>query len=126
MKKIDKLAWLYIHEGKLLNARSKGKTLFYLPGGKREQGELIREIKEEVSVELIADSIKYAGTFEAQADGKDDGVIVELACYFADYQGELSPDAEIAEIAFIGYDDKSLCSLGAIKVMQWLKEQGLV
>jgi len=131
VKKIDKLAWLYIHEGKLLNARSKGKTLFYLPGGKREQGEsdeqaLIREIKEEVSVELIADSIKYAGTFEAQADGKDDGVIVELTCYFADYQGELSPDAEIEEIAFIGYEDKSRCSLGAIKVMQWLKGQGLV
>ncbi|MGC9551516.1 NUDIX domain-containing protein, partial [Vibrio metoecus] len=46
------LAWVLIQDGKLLAVRSKGKALFYFPGGKREAGEsdeeaLIREIKEE-------------------------------------------------------------------------------
>ncbi|PKH04039.1 NUDIX hydrolase [Psychromonas sp. MB-3u-54] len=130
-KEIDKLAWLYIHDGKLLCARSKNKALFYIPGGKREQGEsdqqaLIREVQEEISVKLIPASIKYAGIFKAPADGKDSDTIVKLSCYFADFQGELSPDAEIQEIAFISYNNKSLCSLASIKVMDWLKSQNLI
>jgi 8-oxo-dGTP pyrophosphatase MutT (NUDIX family) len=130
-KEIDKLAWLYIKEGKLLSARSKNKKLFYIPGGKREKGEsdeqaLIREIKEEISVDLIPNSIKYAETFKAHADGKDNETIVKLTCYFADFQGVFSPDAEIEEIDFIGYKNKSLCSLGSIKVMNWLKDQNLI
>lgn len=130
-KEIDKLAWLYIQEGKLLSARSKNKELFYIPGGKREKGEsdeqaLIREIKEEISVDLIPESIKYVQTFRAQADGKDSETIVKLTCYFADFQGKLSPDAEIEEIDFIAYQNKSICSLGSIKVIDWLKSQNLI
>lgn len=130
-KEIDKLAWLYVDNGKLLNARSKNKALFYLPGGKRELGEtdqqtLIREIKEEISVDLIPDSIKYAATFKAQADGENNDIIVKLTCYYADFQGELVPAAEIEEIQFIDYEHKSLCSLGSIKVMEWLKIQQLI
>jgi len=130
-KEIDKLAWLYIREGKLLSARSKNKELFYIPGGKREKGEsdeqaLVREIREEISVDLIPNSITYAETFKAQADGKNSETIVKLTCYFADFRGELSPDAEIEEIDFIGYQNKYLCSLGSIKVMDWLKTQNLI
>ncbi len=131
MKEIDKLAWLYIKDGKLLTARSMNKELFYLPGGKREEGEsdeqaLIREIKEEISVNIIPSSIKYAGTFSAQADGKSDNVIVKLTCYFADFQGELTPDAEIEEIKFVGFREQSLCSVASIVVMDWLKEKNVI
>ena len=130
-KEIDKLAWLYIRDGKLLSARSKNKTLFYIPGGKREEGEsdeqaLAREIKEEVSVDLIPNSIKYVETFKAQADGKNDGTIVKLTCYFAEFKGDLTPDAEIEQIEFLGYEDRDLCSLGSIKVMAFLKQQNLM
>ncbi len=67
-KVIDKLAWIFIKDGKLLMVRSKGKELFYLPGGKREAGEsdeqaLVREIKEEISVDLVPDSIKYVDIY---------------------------------------------------------------
>ena len=132
MKKIiDKLAWLYIQDGKLLAARSKDRALSYIPGGKRELGEsdvqaLIREVKEEISVDLIVDSIKYAATFEAQADGKEAGVIVKLTCYFADFEGELSPNSEIEEINFVDYQSKNTFSLGGVKVMEWLKERDLI
>ena len=130
-KEIDKLAWLYIEEGKLLSARSINKELFYIPGGKREQGEsdeqaLIREINEEISVDLIPSTIEYVGLFEAQADGKDNDTIVKLTCYFAEFEGELKPDAEIEEIDFISHANKHLCSAGSIKVMDWLKNKGLL
>jgi 8-oxo-dGTP pyrophosphatase MutT (NUDIX family) len=130
-KEIDKLAWLYIRDGKLLSARSKDKALFYLPGGKREVGEsdeqaLVREIKEEISVDLLPSTIKYAETFRAPADGKSNDIIVKLTCYFAEFEGGLCPDAEIEEIDFIAYENKALCSLGSIKVMEWLKTRGLI
>ena len=130
-KEIDKLAWLYIRDGKLLCARSKNKSLFYIPGGKREDGEsdeqaLVREIEEEVSVKLILSTIKYAATFKAQADGKNSETIVKLTCYYADFQGSLCPDAEIEEIDFIGYQNKGLCSLGAIQAMDWLESKKLM
>jgi len=131
IKEIDKLAWLHIKNEKLLVARSKGKSLFYIPGGKRELGELdnealIREIKEEVSVNLFSDSIKYAGTFKAVADGKSENIIVKLTCYFADYQGKLKPDAEIEEIAYVSYVDKAKCSEGTVVIIEWLHEHGLI
>ena len=130
-KQIDKLAWLYIRDGKLLCARSKNKALFYVPGGKREEGEsdtqaLVREIKEEISVDLIVNSIKYAATFTAQADSKHNDTTVKLTCYFAEFSGELCADAEIEEIKFIDYQNINLCSTATIQTMDWLKEQNLI
>lgn len=130
-KVIDKLAWVLIKDGKFLAVRSKGKDLFYLPGGKREAGEsdaeaLIREIKEELSVDLVANSINYMQTFTAQADGKAPGVFVKLTCYFADYSGELLPASEIEEQKFIGGQDKALCSVAALVALKWLEDKSLI
>jgi len=36
---IDKLAYIHIVDRKILSTRSKGKTKYYIPGGKREAGE---------------------------------------------------------------------------------------
>ena len=76
---IDKLAYVHIVGEKVLITLSKGKDT--IPGGKREKDEsdheaLIREIKEELSVNLIPETIKYFGTFEAQAHCKPIGTIV--------------------------------------------------
>lgn len=130
-KLIDKLAWIFIQDGKLLTVRSKGKTLFYLPGGKREPGEsdeqaLIREIREELSVELLPDSIRYADTFVGPADGKADDVSVQLTCYFADFSGELKPDAEIEELRYLSSVDEAVFSKAAWIAAEWLKEKSLI
>ena len=101
MHLIDKLAWIIIKDNKLLVVRSHNKNLYYIPGGKRDPGEndqqaLCREIHEELSVDLKVKTIQQMGIYKAQADGKNDGVEVQLSCYFADYQGALKPAAEIA------------------------------
>lgn len=54
---------------------------------KREDGEsdkqtLVREIKEELSADIIPVSIKYYGTFMTQAHGKAEGMIVRMARLF--------------------------------------------
>ncbi|MEM6845456.1 MAG: NUDIX domain-containing protein [Bacteroidota bacterium] len=105
------------------------KNTFYIPGGKREAGEsnaqaLTREIQEELSVVLLPDSLKLAGTFQAQAHGQPEGVEVRMTCYFADYQGELQTAAEIAEIDWFTYE--RINDVGPVDqiIFDWLREQG--
>lgn len=131
MKTIDKIAWLHLHEGKLLSARSRGKDRFYLPGGKREANEtdaeaLRREIKEELTVDLDAASLQHVGTFEAQAHGHPTGVLVVMICYSGRYSGTLQPAAEIEEMAWLSYQDRPRVSAVDQKIFDWLREQRLL
>ena len=110
MNVIDKVAFLYLRDGKILSTRSKGKDKYYIPGGKREANEtdietLAREVKEELSVDIIESSARFYGVFEAQAHGKAEGVIVRMTCYTADFTGELKADSEIDEIIWLTTDD---------------------
>ena len=110
MKIIDKIALLYIKNGKILSSRSKGKDKYCFPGGKRENGEtdidtLVREIKEELSVDIVENSVKYYGIFEAQAHGKSEGILVKMTCYMAEFNGKLKANSEIAEIVWLTYAD---------------------
>lgn len=108
---IDKLAYIYLKDSKVLLTKSIGKDVWYVPGGKRETGEsdeeaLIREVREELSVELKPETIQRYGVFEAQAHGKPEGTIVRMTCYTAGFTGELLAANEIEEISFLGYKDK--------------------
>lgn len=112
---IDKVAWILLQDGKVLSARSKGKEIYYFPGGKRETGEtdtetLVREIEEELTVQIKPDTVRPFGIFEAEADGKADGVRVRMVCYTADYEGQLTPAAEIEELAWLGEKDRNQVS----------------
>jgi len=131
MKLIDKLAWIHIVDRKILSTRSKGKDTYYIPGGKREGQEtdseaLIREIKEELSVDLLKDELKYVGTFEAQAHGKTEGLVVKMTCYEGPYDGTLEPDSEIDEMVWFSHADKSKSSDVDVKIFDWLKENDLI
>lgn len=131
MKKIDKLAWIRIENGKILSTRSKGKDTLYFPGGKREANEsdeaaLLREIKEELTVDLLPESLQFFGKFEAQAHGHAEGIQVTMTCYKADYRGTLKPAAEIDEIAWLGYTDRLRSSAVDQLIFRYLKERNLI
>ncbi|MBQ1512207.1 MAG: NUDIX domain-containing protein, partial [Erysipelotrichaceae bacterium] len=111
MKTIDKIALIYLKNGKILTTLSKGKDTYYLPGGKREGSEtdaetLIRELREELSIQIFPETIAPYGVFEAQAHGKAEGVLVRMSCYTAEFEGELKPANEIAELDWFTYKDK--------------------
>jgi 8-oxo-dGTP pyrophosphatase MutT (NUDIX family) len=126
---IDKIAWLHLHDGCLLSTRSQGKDRYYIPGGKREAGEtdahtLLREIKEELTVDLDPGSLRYEGTFEAQAHGHPAGVLVRMTCYGARHTGQLQPAAEIEEVVWLRYRDRERVSAVDQLIFDWLKDQG--
>ncbi|MEW1954161.1 NUDIX domain-containing protein [Terrabacter sp. NPDC080008] len=128
---VDKVAWVHVVDRRLLAARSAGKELFYVPGGKREPGEsdvqtLAREIEEELSVAVDPATAVRVGTFEAPADGRSDGRVVRLTCYSAGYAGDLVPAAEIEEIAWLTAGDAERVSAANRLVLEHLHRAGLL
>lgn len=128
---IDKLGFILIKDRKILVTRSKSKDIWFTPGGKRETGEtdeqaLVREVKEELSVDLKPETIQYYGTFEAQAYGKPDGTFVKITCYSADYEGNLQAHAEIEELGWFTFNDKERTSITGRLILEDLKRQNLI
>jgi 8-oxo-dGTP pyrophosphatase MutT (NUDIX family) len=131
MSYIDKLAWIHIKDRCVLGTLSKGKDRYYIPGGKRENGEsdqqaLVREIIEELTVKLIPETLQFVGQFEAQAHGKPEGVMVRMTCYSGDYDGMLQANAEIAELHWLRHRDKDKCSAVDVIILDWLKQKNLI
>ncbi|MBP9710857.1 MAG: NUDIX domain-containing protein [Candidatus Pacebacteria bacterium] len=130
-KMIDKIGWLLVQDQKVLMVRSQSKDKFYAPGGKREAGEsdeqaLVREIKEELGVDIVPATIKHLQTFKAQAHGQPEGVFVQIAGYGADYTGELQPQSEIEEMTWFTSADYERATEPGKLILSWLKEQGLI
>jgi 8-oxo-dGTP pyrophosphatase MutT (NUDIX family) len=129
MKYIDKVAWVHTENGRVLSTRSRGKDTYYLPGGKREPGEsdeacVRREIREELAVELKPETLRKLGVFEAQAHGNPPGVAIKMACYDAEYSGELRASAEVAEFIWLSYADRDRCAPVDQVIFDWLRERG--
>ncbi|RTY65554.1 NUDIX hydrolase [Flavobacterium sp. LB2P53] len=131
MKIIDKLAWIEIVNKKILSTKSFGKNKYYIPGGKREYDEtdeqaLCREIKEELSVELNSDTLKFIGVFQAHAHGHIADMFVKMTCYSASYTGLLKANSEIEEIIWLSYSDKDKISEVDKLIFDFLKERNML
>ncbi|WP_222869902.1 NUDIX hydrolase [Actinomadura decatromicini] len=112
---IDKIAWIHLENGKILSTRSHGKDVYYIPGGKREEGEsdldtLVREIDEELAIAIVPGTAAHVGTFQAQAHGHSTGITVQMTCYTADHHGQPTPSREIAEVVWLTYADRDRVS----------------
>lgn len=131
MSVIDKLAWVHIEDRKVLFIRSKGRELFYTPGGKRNEGEtdemaLVREIKEELNVDLKPETLQHLNTFKAQAHGQPEGTMVEIKCYKGDFDGKLEVGAEIEELDWFTSEDTVRTTPTGQLILQWLKKYNLI
>lgn len=140
-KVFEKIALLDIKDGRVLVAHSKDRDVSFIPGGKRERIKvqengiiverwetdaetLIREIREEMGVQLIPDAIQYYGTIEDQAHDRPEGDRVRVIVYKASYSGDLHPGAEIDRLEY--FDFSRINDVGSVlqKLFLKLKETG--
>ena len=128
---IDKIAFIYLENRKLLSTRSRGKDAYYIPGGKREGNEsdletLVREVKEELTVDILPETAKLYGVFEAQAHGKAEGVIVRMTCYTAEFTGTFEASSEIEELRWMTTADTDIISPVDKLIIASLHKDGLL
>lgn len=126
---IHAVVWLYTEASKVVCVRSRGKDAFYIPGGKYESGEtdseaLTREIKEELGVELVSSTFKHLVTVSAPAHGFENPTLVKMKCFSAEFQGQLQPASEIAELAWLSYAERTRCAPAARKAIAFLRTSG--
>ena len=128
---IDKLALIEIKDRRILVSLNKGAKVWYTPGGQRENGEsneqaLIREIKEELSVDIEPNTIKYFAWFEAPSHDRPDELLVRITCYTASYSGVLKPSAEIEKIDYFSYRQRFFVSTVDKSLFDDLKKRGFI
>ena len=121
MAKLESVAWIYKRDGNVLCVKTAGKDKYFLPGGKLDVGEtrqlgLLREVKEELDVDLVADTIAYAFTVLDEAYGLK-GTDLEMHCYTAEFDGEIVPSSEIECVKWIDKSGIDECAPAAQQVV---------
>jgi 8-oxo-dGTP diphosphatase len=134
MGDIYKASGILIRDRKLLFTRAKGKSIFIDPGGKIESGEtpeqaLIRELKEELSIEVKNEDLEYFGEF-SDISANDASKTVHMTVFLVKkWRGEVKPSAEIEELKWLDSyisEDTKVGSIFGGKVLPILKNQNLV
>ena len=130
-KYFSKVAWIHIKNRQVLVARSKGNSIFFLPGGGPEGNEtkeqaLIRQLKEELSIDVKNETIGYVGSFEAPSFEFPETIFVRMDCFTADYSGKLVPSSEVTEIAWFNHKDREKISAVDKAVFDYLKQRSLI
>jgi 8-oxo-dGTP pyrophosphatase MutT (NUDIX family) len=123
-----------VNDGKLLLAFSKNKRAFYLPGGKVDAGEtaiqaLIREIREEMNIEIAANKLTFFMHISAPAFRESAEIIMEQDCFIYDLRSRLMPGAEIGELRFFSFEDylqEEHLVPGVIILFEELVKRGLI
>lgn len=106
---IDISGVLFVNDGRVLVLRKRGASRFTLPGGKRETGEsaveaALREMGEEIGLDLRAEDLKHLGTVEGPA-ANEMGVTVRSTVFLCE---TVVPSAAYAEIEQMRWIDLML------------------
>ncbi len=128
---IDKVALVWLQDGKVLMTREDWNDIFYIPWWTKENPEsdiqtLHREVSEELWTTTIPGTEKFLIQLEAQAHGKPEWTYVRISHYTAEMSGTPKPWNEIVEIARFQYEDKSRASLINWMLFDWLFQKWLL
>jgi len=91
--------------GRTLLVRKRGTDYFMQAGGKIEGNEdartaLGRELEEELGLPVDKEALEYLGRYIAPA-ANEEGFMVDAEMYHIEISGDVSPAAEIEEIAWV-------------------------
>jgi 8-oxo-dGTP pyrophosphatase MutT (NUDIX family) len=134
MKTLVTTGLVVVKDRKLLLAFSNNKQAFYLPGGKTDEGEttlaaLVREIQEELNVELDPAGLTFYTHIAAPAFGEPEGIMMAQDCYRYELRKEPRPAAEIGALRYFdtaAYREEPQQVPGVVMVMQLLQQGNLI
>lgn len=120
-----------VRDRKLLMVTARGRDVLYLPGGKVEPGEsgsdaLVREAREEVSLELAPEQIRPLFTVTEQAHGEPLGRLVEMTLYSADTDDEPRASSEIGSLSWVTTADADRCPPAGVETLRRMSFLGVI
>lgn len=118
----------------LLLAYSNNKNAWYLPGGKIDKGEtsreaLIREIREELNIDLQPDKIENYKHISAPAYGENPELIMEQDTFRYNLTEKIQPSHEIVAVKYFDLEMYKLEKAqvpGVLKLFKLLKEDNII
>ncbi len=118
----------------MLLAYSNNKNAWYLPGGKIDKGEtakeaLIREIREELNIDLQPDKIEKYKDISAPAYGEKPELIMEQDTFRYNLTENIQPSHEIVAVKYFDlemYKQELAQVPGVLKVFALLKEDSII
>ncbi len=120
MPKVLKIATacLLDEAGRLLIVRKRGTHMFMLPGGKNEPGEsplatLVRELQEELDLEVEPTAFQPLGHFQSRAANEPDHW-VEADVFVGSLHSSVKAQAEIEELAWLDLLAQHQCELAPL------------
>ncbi len=134
VKKLFTAGLIVVNQEKLLLAFSNNKQAWYLPGGKIDNNEtsaeaLIREVREELNIELNESGFKFYTHISAPAFGEANDIIMEQDCFLYKLNETPQPSSEIKDVKYFSCHDYSFEEKqvpGVIMILEKLKKDGLV
>ncbi|MGO2035078.1 MAG: NUDIX hydrolase [Brevibacterium sp.] len=141
--RVSALVLFHPDREELLMVRKTGTSSFMLPGGKPEPGEspeetIIREIDEELGLQLFPERLSSLGTFTAAAANEAEHTVTGDVFSYEGVPPELNVEAvehlaEIAEAIWVPFDplpsdtaERQFAPLTRYEVIPALKETGLL
>lgn len=131
---IYKSGGIIIHNRNLLVNREADKKFFVAPGGKLEEGEspkkaLIRELKEELDIDVKVKDLKYFGHFDTPASGQKDMTLHMTVYFVKKFSGKIHTGHEGDELLWLDSRIPKGIKVGSVfelEVIPRLKKMGLI
>lgn len=106
MSDIYKAAGIIIEDRKLLFTRATGMEVFIDPGGQIEPDEtaeqaLIRELKEEISIDVLEQDLEFFGEYSAEAANHKGRTVYMKVFLVKKWTGKIEAASEIEELRWL-------------------------
>ena len=116
---------------RVLMVTARDREVYYMPGGKIDEGEspaeaAAREAREEVALDLDPDALEELFEVVVQAHGEPDGRLVRMRVFRAETDATPAASAEVGSLHWVTTADTDRCPPAGAEVLRRLSASGVI